>query len=98
MNQTAHPATTEDDTLLPLFSTVKDRWSADAWEMARLTEALEIKAAEERGFAIGYARGLAIGEERGFAIGYARGLEKAVARLIATGMDETEARQALGLA
>ncbi len=86
MNQIAHPAVIEAAKRLERLSTdKKTRRLADARELAMLTEALEIKAAE--------ARGVAIGEERE----KARGLEKAVARLVANGMSETQARQALGL-
>jgi hypothetical protein len=110
MNQIAHPAVIQAAQQLEALSANEEtRLMADARELAMLTERLEINAAEKRGeargvalgeargVALGEARGVALGEARGIALGAAQAMEAAVARMVANGMSEAQARSMLGL-
>ena len=67
-------------------------------ERALLIEQMELHdAARAEGEAAGKALGLAEGEAAGILKGEAAGLQMALARLIASGMPEDQARQILGL-
>lgn len=86
MNQIAHPAVIQAAKQLEALSADQEtRLLADARELAMLTERLEINAAEKRG------------EARGIGLGVAQAMETAVARLVANGISETQARLMLGL-
>jgi predicted amidohydrolase len=90
MNQIAHPAVIQAAQQLEALSANEEtRLMADARELAMLTERLEINAAEKRGEARGVAFGLAQGT--------AQAMETAVARMVANGMSEAQARLMLGL-
>ncbi|MGA1296406.1 MAG: hypothetical protein ACO3X1_13935, partial [Burkholderiaceae bacterium] len=70
-------------------------------ERALLIEQMELHAARAEGEAAGIHKGKALGLEEGEAAGIlkgeAAGLQMALARLIANGMPEDQARQILGL-
>ena len=66
-------------------------------ERALLIEQMELHAARAEGEAAGEAAGIIKGEAAGILKGEAAGLQLALARLIASGMPEDQARQLLGL-
>jgi flagellar biosynthesis/type III secretory pathway protein FliH len=57
----------------------------------------DMTVARKQGEAKSRAGGEAIGEARGEAKGIAKGLKQALANLIASGMEESQARKILGL-
>lgn len=71
-------------------------------ERALLIEQMELHAARAEGETAGILKGKALGLEEGEAAGIlkgeAAGLQLALARLIASGMPEDQAREVLGLA
>ncbi|MGA1396086.1 MAG: hypothetical protein ACO31S_09410, partial [Burkholderiaceae bacterium] len=67
-------------------------------ERALLIAQMEWHAARAEGEAAGKALGLEEGEAAGILKGEAAGLQLALARLIASGMPEDQAREVLGLA
>jgi len=66
-------------------------------ERALLIEQMELHAARAEGEAAGEAAGILKGKALGLDEGEAAGLKKALARMIASGMPEAQARQILGL-
>jgi hypothetical protein len=66
-------------------------------ERALLIEQMELHAARAEGEAAGEAAGILKGKALGLEEGEAAGLQMALARLIANGMPEDQARQILGL-
>ena len=66
-------------------------------ERALLIEQMELHAARAEGKAAGEAAGIIKGKALGLVEGETAGLQKALARLIASGMPEHQARQLLGL-
>jgi len=102
MNQVTYPPVQQAlDRLKALSADAETQHRALVRERALHDERTLIEAAEQRGeqkgLQIGEQKGLQIGEQKGLQIGEQKGLQNALARMVASGIAEAQARAILGL-